>query len=183
MLTLWVARLCLLVDLRLAQKGRYFRAVGALIIVMLFSFAVGTGFQFYFLFEVCLVPIRFMILMGGVRPERVAAIFYMVVYTVVGGALHLFGMVGVRKWMGTTRFLVTDLIIPTSLGGLWAVLLFLAFFVKCPLYGVHLWLPKAHVEASTSGSMVLAAVILKLGVYGIFRFRALLVRPQEWGRL
>ena len=182
-LTLWVGSLGLLVDFSLSRGGRYYRAVGGLLMIMLLSFSVSGGFQFYFLFEVCLIPIRFIILVGGVRPERVAAIFYMVVYTVVGGAFHLIGLVGVRKWMGTTRFLVRDRVVPTSLGVQWFALLFFAFFVKCPLYGVHLWLPKAHVEASTSGSIILAAVILKLGVYGIFRFRALLARPQEWGSL
>lgn len=159
----------------------YFLSFRRLGILLLFSFSVSRGFFFFFLFEGCLIPISFMILSGGTRPERIQAVGYMVLYTVLGGAFHLMAVTLLYVWRGRTTFCTVDQLGRGVMGFMWGTCLFFCFFVKCPLYGVHFWLPKAHVEASTTGSMLLAAVMLKLGVYGVFRFSSVALIKEGWG--
>lgn len=132
--------------------------------VMVAAFTAGRAFTFFILFELSLVPIGVLILSVGGRPERVEAVVYMAGYTLVGGGLHVLGLVILSSFVGGTSLLSQES--GTASAVVWAVLA-VALLVKVPCYGVHLWLPKAHVEAPTGGSMVLAGVMLKLGIFGL----------------
>lgn len=136
------------------------------------AFSSRGGLPFFVAFELSLVPICLLILFAGGRPERQEAALYMSLYTLLGGGLHVLGLVSLfgrtgRLWWGArARGIVHPAI--------WGALL-VSLLVKIPSYGFHLWLPKAHVEAPTGSRMVLAAVMLKLGTYGILAYSSMLL--------
>lgn len=137
----------------------------SLSVFLVSAWFVPNGAIFFVAFEASLVPICFLILLSGIRPERVIAVYYMSLYTLIGGGLHVLGLSAVYKSVGSIRWALQEPFLFD--GGPNLYLLILALLVKLPAYGVHLWLPKAHVEAPTGGRIILAAIMLKFGTYGI----------------
>lgn len=131
---------------------------------------------FYLFFELSLIPILLIIMGWGYQPERLQAGLYMMLYTLFGSIPLLFGLIYMYTYSGTSRFNLMSLsgLYSGFWGGFFVLVLLLAFLIKTPIYYFHLWLPKAHVEAPMTGSMVLAGVLLKLGRYGLIRFRCVL---------
>ena len=135
------------------------------------AFMALDGLLFYVFFEVSLVGMYFMIAGWGYEERQRAALMFFL-YTLLGSLPLLLAIIGL--YLGSGTFDMRVWVEGTSLGGLPAILALIAmlvtFAVKIPAFPVHTWLPAAHVQAPTAGSVILAGVMLKFGTYGLVRF-------------
>jgi NADH-quinone oxidoreductase subunit M len=156
------------IEQRVAQYMGAFLILSGLMVGV---FCALDGLLFYVFFEATLIPMYIIIGVWG-GPNRVYAAFKFFLYTLLGSLLMLIALVYLYFKSGGSFDILAwhKLPLPLSAQTLLFFAFFAAFSVKVPMWPVHTWLPDAHVEAPTGGSVVLAAIMLKLGAYGFLRF-------------
>lgn len=172
LLTVLLFILCVLVAWNLKYKLREFLILLLSInIFLIHVFAISDLIFFYIFFEALLIPMFLLIGVWGSRERKISAAYQFFLYTLFGSLFMLIAIFFIYSHYGTTDFRVFTFFSITIYRQLllW-LLLFFAIAVKVPMFPVHIWLPEAHVEAPTVGSIILAGVLLKLGLFALFKF-------------
>nr|QIE12523.1 NADH dehydrogenase subunit 4 [Lemnia saucia] len=171
LLSIWIVFLMFMSSEKLYKISDFSEMFMFMLIFLLFllilTFFSMNMFMFYLFFESSLIPILVLIMGWGYQPERIQAGMYMFFYTILASLpMMLFIFIFYLKFncldMSFLKFNLTSFLL--------YFMMIMVFLVKLPMFLFHLWLPKAHVEASVAGSMILAGIMLKLGSYGLMRF-------------
>nr|YP_009708252.1 NADH dehydrogenase subunit 4 [Figulus binodulus]QEV84358.1 NADH dehydrogenase subunit 4 [Figulus binodulus] len=176
-LSLWICSLMIMASEKLFKLNYYsnlFMLVLLMLLVSLYcTFASMNLLVFYLFFEMSLIPVLILVIGWGYQPERIQAGVYLLFYTLLASLPMMVAIFFYYSRSGSLDFFFFE-------GSIDLLMFYFCmstvFMVKFPMYFVHLWLPKAHVEAPVSGSMILAGIMLKLGGYGLMRLMGVFVQ-------
>nr|QQP21728.1 NADH dehydrogenase subunit 4 [Strongylogaster xanthocera] len=179
LLTFWICSLMFLSSMLIYMNMNFlfmFIIMLLFLLMMLFlTFSSTNLLMFYLFFECSLIPVLFLIMGWGLQLDRIQAGLYLLFYTVFASLPLLLCIIYIYIEKNTLLMIImSEKIFSLNYIYLYYCMI-LAFMVKMPMFLVHLWLPKAHVEAPVSGSMILAGVMLKLGGYGMLRLYSILI--------
>nr|ALO77478.1 NADH deshydrogenase subunit 4 [Dorcus parallelipipedus] len=176
LLSLWICSLMVMASEGIFKSNYFYELYLFTLLILLISlfstFASMNLFVFYLFFEFSLIPTLILIVGWGYQPERIQAGVYLLFYTL---AASLPMMVSIFYYYNLNGSLDFFFFFKSVKYFMFYLCMSMVFLVKMPMYFVHLWLPKAHVEAPVSGSMILAGVMLKLGGYGLMRLMQMMI--------
>lgn len=176
-LTALIFPLCLLASWNSITKNLKMYLICFLVmeLILLLVFTSLDLIFFYIFFETILIPMFLVIGIWGSRQRKVRAAYLFFLYTLFGSLFMLIGVVYIYHFVGTTNYEILSSTRFSLYDQRWLWLAFFASFAaKVPMLPFHIWLPEAHVEAPTAGSVILAGLLLKLGSYGFIRFSLVL---------
>nr|AML26472.1 NADH dehydrogenase subunit 4 [Staphylinidae sp. BMNH 1274657] len=169
-LSFWICSLMILASSKIYYMNNYYQLFLFMVLMLLLSLFITFSslnlFLFYLFFEMSLIPTLVLIIGWGYQPERIQAGTYLLFYTMLASLPMMIFMFNYYNLNFSLNFFLMKF---DLMNMIMFMFMNMVFLVKMPMYFVHLWLPKAHVEAPVSGSMILAGVMLKLGGYGMMR--------------
>nr|YP_010464322.1 NADH dehydrogenase subunit 4 [Heterotarsus carinula]UUL71699.1 NADH dehydrogenase subunit 4 [Heterotarsus carinula] len=176
LLSFWICSLMLMASEKIYLTNNWFKMFLFVMVILMISLYVTFSslnlFIFYIFFEISLIPTLILIVGWGYQPERLQAGVYLLFYTLLASLPMMISLFFCYDYFNSMHYFF----FMESIDSLIMYLLInFVFFIKIPMFFVHLWLPKAHVEAPISGSMILAGIMLKLGGYGMMRLMVMFI--------